>query len=73
MASPVAAVSVCSAKVVVALGHPEGHSRTLSAEKEALMVKALQERLSQRAIARTPSVSRDTVREVLKKSPIKRA
>ena len=47
---------------------PEAKSRTLSAEKEALIVKALGERLSQRAIARTLSTGRDTVRRVLKKS-----
>jgi len=47
---------------------PEAKSRTLSAEKEALIVKALGERLSQRAIARTLSAGRDTVRQVLKKS-----
>ena len=47
---------------------PEARSRTLSAEKEALIVKALGERLSQRAIARSLSAGRDTVRKVLKKS-----
>ena len=47
---------------------PEGKSRTLSEEKAALIEKALGERLSQRAIARTLGVSRDTVRAVLKKS-----
>ncbi len=47
---------------------PEAKSRTLSAEKEALIVKALGERLSQRAIARTLSAGRETVRRVLKKS-----
>ncbi len=47
---------------------PQGKSRTLSAEKEALIERALSERLSQRAIARTLAVSRDTVRAVLKKS-----
>jgi len=47
---------------------PEGKSRTLSAEKEALIEKALGERLSQRAIARTLGAGRDTVRRVLKKS-----
>jgi hypothetical protein len=35
----------------------------LSAEKAALIEKALGERLSQRAIARTLGVSRDTVRK----------
>lgn len=52
---------------------PQGRSRNVSAEKEALIEKALGERLSQRAIARTLSVSRDTVRAVLKKSPGTRA
>ncbi len=52
---------------------PEGKSRTLSEEKETLIEKALGERLSQRAIARTLGVSRDTVRAVLKKSPKPRA
>ncbi len=47
---------------------PEAKSRTLSAEKEALIVKALGERLSQRAIARSLSAGRETVRKVLKKS-----
>jgi len=49
------------------------HRRALSAEKEALIVKALGERLSQRAIARTFGVSRDTIRALLKKSLEKRA
>ena len=47
----------------------QGRSRNVSAEKETLIEKALGERLSQRAIARTLGVSRDTVRAVLKKSP----
>ena len=47
---------------------PDALSRTLSPEKEALIVKALGERLSQRAIARTLSAGRETVRAVLKKS-----
>ena len=47
---------------------PEAKSRTLSAEKEALIAKALGERLSQRAIARSLSAGRETVRQVLKKS-----
>jgi predicted transcriptional regulator len=45
-----------------------GKSRTLSKGKAALIEKALGERLSQRAIARTLGVSRDAVRAVLKKS-----
>jgi len=40
----------------------------LSAEKEGLIVKALGERLSQRAIARTLGAGRTTVRAVLKKN-----
>ncbi len=51
---------------------PEAKSRTLSAEKEALIVKALGERLSQRAIARTLGAGRETVRAVLKKTLISR-
>lgn len=47
---------------------PTPKSRAMSAEKEALIEKALQERVSQRAIARTFRVARTTVREVLKKS-----
>ena len=52
---------------------PQGKSRSISAEKEAFIEKALQERLSQRAIARTLSAGRDTVARVLKKSPPKAA
>ena len=52
---------------------PEPNTRTLSAEKEALIAAALQERASQRAIARTFKVARTTVREILKKSPTPRA
>jgi len=47
---------------------PQARSRALSAEKEALIAAALQERLSQRAIARTFRVARTKVREILKKS-----
>ncbi len=46
---------------------PEGPGRRISAQTQTLIEKALGERLSQRAIARTLSVSRDTVRQVLKK------
>jgi len=49
---------------------PGGKSRSISAEKEALIEAALGERLSQRAIARTLSAGRETVRRVLKKSPV---
>ncbi len=52
---------------------PQARSRALSAEKEALITAALQERVSQRAIARTFKVARTTVRELLKKSLAKRA
>ena len=48
---------------------PQPNSQALSAEKEALLVAALGERLSQRAIARTFRVSRDTIRALLKKTP----
>ena len=47
---------------------PKPVSRALSAEKEALIARALQERSSQRAIARTFRVARTTVRKILKKS-----
>jgi transposase-like protein len=43
-------------------------SRALTTEKEAAIVRALQERTSQRGIARTLHVSRDTIRAVRKKS-----
>ncbi len=52
---------------------PEPNTRALSAEKEALIAAALQERSSQRAIARTFKVARTTVRDILKKSPKKHA
>jgi transposase-like protein len=51
---------------------PEGKSRKLSREKEALIEKALGERLSQRAIARSLGCGRDTVARVLKKSRVRR-
>ena len=50
---------------------PKARSRALSAEKEALIAAALQERLSQRAIARTFKVARTTIRDLLKKSPVR--
>jgi len=52
---------------------PHARTRQLSAEKEALIVAALQERLSQRAIARTFRVARTTIRDLLKKSHSKHA
>ena len=48
---------------------PHPKSQRLSVEKEALIVAALGERLSQRAIARTFRVGRDTIRALLKKMP----
>jgi len=48
---------------------PKARSRAMSPEKEALIAAALQERSSQRAIARTFKVARTKVREILKKSP----
>lgn len=47
---------------------PNARSRALSPEKEALIEAALQERLSQRAIARTFKVARTTIRTLAKKS-----
>ena len=52
---------------------PHPSSRALSPEKEALITAALQERCSQRAIARTFQVACTTVREVLKKRRTKPA
>jgi transposase-like protein len=46
----------------------QARRRDLTPEKEALIEAALQERLSQRAIARTLKVARTTIREVQKKS-----
>lgn len=43
-------------------------SRSLTPEKEAAIVRALAERTSQRGIARTFGVSRDTVRALRKKT-----
>ena len=48
---------------------PQPKSRSLTPEKETHISAALRERLSQRAIARTFGVSRDTIRELLKKRP----
>jgi len=45
----------------------------LSAEKEVLIVAALHEQLSQRAIARTFKVARTTIRALSQKKPDKRA
>jgi len=48
---------------------PAPRSRALSPEAEAAIVRALAERVSQRGIARTFRVSRDTVRALRKKTP----
>jgi len=48
---------------------PVPKSRALSAETEAAIVRALGERTSQRGIARTFKVSRETVRALRKKMP----
>jgi transposase-like protein len=47
---------------------PQARSRALSDEEEALIVAALGERLSQRAIARTFKVARTTLRTLAQKS-----
>ncbi len=52
---------------------PQPKSRSLTPQKEAHMLGALKERLSQRGIARSFGVSRDTTRELLKKTPAKLA
>jgi len=52
---------------------PQPKTRALSAEKEVLIVAALHERLSQRAIARTFKVARTTIRALSQKKPAKRA
>ena len=48
---------------------PQPKSPSLTPEKETHILAALRERLSHRAIARTFGVSRDTIRELLKKTP----
>ncbi len=47
---------------------PNARSRALSPEKEAAIVGALAERISQRGIARAMKVSRDTIRALRKKT-----
>ncbi len=47
---------------------PSPSERRVTPEKEAQITAALSEKLSQRAIARMLKVSRDTVRNTLKKS-----
>lgn len=46
---------------------PVPKTRCVTPEKEALILAASRERLSQRAIARSLGVSRDTIRATLKK------
>ncbi len=48
---------------------PDPINRSLTPDKEAAIVRALAERISQRGIARTFGVSRDTVRTLRKKTP----
>ncbi len=52
---------------------PKPRDRRLTPEKEEQITRALTERLSQRAIARTLKVSRDTIREVLKRGRNRRS
>jgi Transposase and inactivated derivatives len=49
---------------------PQPKSRSLTPEKEAAIVRALAERVSQRGIARAFQVSRDTIRALRKKTQI---
>lgn len=52
---------------------PHPKNRTVTPEKEKLILAAVGERLSQRAIARTLKVSRNTIRERLKKGHMRPA
>jgi transposase-like protein len=49
---------------------PHPHSRAMTDHKEAQIVAALQERISQRGIARTLKVARLTIRNIRKKAPL---
>ncbi len=49
---------------------PQPNSRALNERKEAQIVAALQERISQRGIARTLKVARLTIRNLRKKAPL---
>jgi len=49
---------------------PQPNSRAMTREKEAQIVAALQERISQRGIARTFKVARLTIRNLRKKVPL---
>ena len=49
---------------------PHPNSRALTHQKEGQIVLALQERVSQRGIARTFKVARLTIRNIRKKAPL---
>ncbi len=49
---------------------PQPNSRAMTERKEAQIVAALQERISQRGIARTFKVARLTIRNLRKKVPL---
>ena len=49
---------------------PQPNSRAMTEHKEAQIVAALQERISQRGIARTVKVARLTIRNLRKKAPL---
>ena len=49
---------------------PKPNSRAMTEHKEAQIVAALQERISQRGIARTFKVARLTIRNIRKKAPL---
>lgn len=48
---------------------PTPHSRAMTPEKEAQILALLEERLSQRGIARAVKVGRQTIRAIRKKGP----
>ena len=49
---------------------PNPNSRAMTHQKEGQIVAALQERISQRGIARTFRVARLTIRNIRKKAPL---
>ena len=49
---------------------PKPNNRAMTQHKEAQIVAALQERISQRGIARTFKVARLTIRNLRKKAPL---
>lgn len=57
----------CKCKACNRIFTPESNSRRLSAEKEAAILRALEERLSIEAIARMHKVAKKTIYKVLKK------